>query len=453
MPDPSPRRSTPAVALLVILVLSLTGCTPFEAPHPPGEVTKAAEQSLVEIRAIAGLEEVTMDVSRLDSMVWGPALEDPEQWIVRFGASASLADTAEARRLAVDLDGELETLRDTVPAAATVVDDVSVPVYLDFDSHVAGSVGAADMVSAASALRSVPEVASVHVTTDPDAARVGIADARDWEAGIAGIRGAPGFGGAGLASVSVWTDRLGGTTGYATLTIDGASPSPALTGLMAHIFAMPAVTSIRFDAVPAVEPGVGTEPWRPRLAVGTQTWGSGQGVAALLAGLADTHPSDPRPAFRVSADDGSGEATGYVGLPPGSPQPDDALPPAVVELPPVDPVVAAARLERAHALVDELFTEADALAGIAGTRSIETVACADGRGEQVQARTLIPVFQIADFADPAFDAITASWVDRGYIRADRAMGRDYYAAETLEELSIRGTAEGIAITVLSACTA
>jgi len=458
VPDPSTRRAAPrrAAALLVILALSLTGCTPFEPPEPPEAVTKAAEQSLAEIRAIAGLDEVTMDVSRLDSMVWGPALEEPEQWIVRFAASVPLDDAVAAQGAATALDGELEALRETVPAAAAVVADQrgdAVPVYLDFDSRVAGSVDAADVVAAGSALRSVPEVESVHVSTDPDAARVEIADARHWEDGIAAIRGAPGFGAAGLTAVSVWTDRPTGSTGYATLTLDGTSPSAELVGVMSRVFAMPAVTSLRFDGVRPVAPGTEAEPWRPRLVVGTRTGTGVQPVAALLTGLAEARPAAPRPSYRVTAENGSGEAAGFVGLPPGSPEPHDALPPPTVELPPVDPVAAAAQLERAHALVDELFAEADALAGIAGTPSIETVACADGRGEQLQARTLIPVFQIADFADPAFDAITTAWVDRGYVYADRAMGLDFYAAGTLEQLTIRGTAEGISITVLSDCTA
>ena len=74
---------------------------------------------------------------------------------------------------------------------------------------------------------------------------------------------------------------------------------------------------------------------------------------------------------------------------------------------------------------------------------------------------VITIFEIADSADEAFEAITASWVADGYSATDRAMGRDFYSllgphedgAEyvELEVLSIRGTADGISILVQSKC--
>ena len=462
MPQPPTRRPLRGAALLVLVSLALTACSIFPEWDPPEAVEDAVEHTLAELRAVRGVERVEVAIEPYGASSGGPNPDDPDAWVARFSVDAPLGGASAARRLADAVDDALEELRETVPASAGLADDaegVATPVYLDFAAT--GSSSAAGTAAVALALRSVPAIDSASVSTLPDPPSVRVGSARDWERVVAGIRAAPGFGGPGLRAANVFTDSA---SGYATLTIDGASPAAGLPAALADVFAQPGVTELRFEGVRPVEAPDATLPWRPLLTVATSVQGGSAFLAEKLAAVPDAvpslaapdavpGPSAPRPGFEVTDDSGLHDPiAGYIGLPLGSPEPADALPAPSIEPPPIDPVAAAAVLEQARALVDELFAEADAAAGIAGTPVVEVVACDDGSGEQVRARTLIPIFQIADYADPAFDAIIAGWTDRGFHRADRAMGLDLYAADGLEQLSIRGTAEGISIAAVGVCT-
>lgn len=104
----------------------------------------------------------------------------------------------------------------------------------------------------------------------------------------------------------------------------------------------------------------------------------------------------------------------------------------------------------------ELFAMDDALEAY---RKLEA-------GELSGRAVVIPIFEIAESADAAFNAITSAWVDGGYCRSDRASVRDFYSADKspsegagsknaapgfLQQLSIRGRADGISMTLSSVC--
>lgn len=122
----------------------------------------------------------------------------------------------------------------------------------------------------------------------------------------------------------------------------------------------------------------------------------------------------------------------------------------------LDPAAAAARGESDRLAIEALLTDAGDTAGIQGAVSAAAEACASGAGQQAQASVVIPIFEIADSAQDAFDAIIAEWNANGFSRSDRAMGTDFYSADDSQavgahRLEIRGNTEGIRIAATGAC--
>ena len=180
-------------------------------------------------------------------------------------------------------------------------------------------------------------------------------------------------------------------------------------------------------------------------------------VATLTALDASVTQVDgvPRASFSVVTTDTGRTEAGYLGLPPGSAEPDDRFfstpNPAAGE--DFDPAAAADQLQRDRAVVTALLDAAGDAAGIRGPATVTIGPCATGANQQVQGSVIIPIFEIADSADDAFDAITTGWERQGIRKSDRAMGTDFYSAadDSLETLSIRGGTEGISITVATRC--
>lgn len=444
-----------AGAGVLLLALGLAGCTGF--PRPPAEVTAVVDDAAAMIRSTPGVASVTTDIRVRDYKDGGP-LSEVAAWsaLLTVQADASGLDT---RSLAASVaaDGQ-----DGYVSLTTVLQIPGEPgtadVQLQFSplpNGVLTSVEPEDMAEAALSLRDLPGISSVSVLQHGDPVSVTVASPAIWTDLAPAIRAIPGFGSGALSAVTLATQHDTGES--STLTFDPRSPAAELVPVLSELAAAKGVTSVSFDGVDTRKE---FSAWRPSLRVTVDTRSARGLVAARLTGLTDSDsPANglPRASFTASTGgvDASQDLRGYLGLPLGSAEPDDrmtglpgAVPPAAV-----DPAAAAARLELDRALVTALLDAAGDAAGIRGPASVTTETCVDGENEQVQGAVVIPIFEIADSADEAFDAITTEWEVEGYIRSDRAMGRDFWSVPdgSLDTLSIRGTAEGISIMVTAPC--
>jgi hypothetical protein len=177
----------------------------------------------------------------------------------------------------------------------------------------------------------------------------------------------------------------------------------------------------------------------------------------------------PRSSFEVTVypeDMARVTVDGFVGLPAGSPAPDDGRkppsPPAPAPLPPPPapetPDEQAARVANDQVAIAQLLDAAGDIAGIRGTPTIQTVACqAEGidSGLRVEGSVVIPVFKVAKTADAAYAAITDSWKAAGMSPAGGALGRLAFGTASttapVQQTTIRGTTEGLSITAQGRC--
>jgi hypothetical protein len=444
------------LALSFLATSALTGCSPFAAPEPPPVVTAAVDAALADFRGTVGVAEASGYASLIDSAWGGAALKDPDSWIARFeiAADPQMTDVA---GLAVDIDEILRAARSTLisaagldlpaagTAAAATLGFTSDPVALPVE----------DMVAAAIVLRELEGAEELSISTYPTPAQVRVAGAEHWTDAAAELRAIPGFGVGALRAVSLSTPLTddGINSG---VTIDAISPSPSLIAAFADLETTSGVRSASLDGVRAFDLVDEDGRWRPSMSLSTDTDAQGEDLAARLLALPDAVTAVagvPRTAFSISDKDMTFTASGFIGLPLGSAAPDDGVPTASVTStpPPVDPALAATRLEEGRARVASLLDEAGDHSGIRGVPSFETVVCADDLGAQISGSVVVPIFEIADSADDALASITEAWLRRGYEYTDRAMGTDAYAAHGFESLTIRGTAEGIRIMATANC--
>ncbi|MFT2815554.1 hypothetical protein [Leifsonia sp. A12D58] len=475
----------------------LMGCTAV-IPPPPLAVTAVVDHAVAMMQAIEGVASADSRISA-DVLRGGP-LSRAEAW------SASISIEVESNLLDLEavssgVEHEVAAANATVATCGTIripADAGGVQASLTFSSHdgyPAGPLTPAELAAAAMSLRGVEGVTDVQVADDSRPARVSVDSPREWPRVAAGVRAVPGFGDRALAAVTLDSSVSG-----SLLTLNAVSPHPRLIADLSALAMDPAIDVLAYSGASPSGNSSGLATWRPSLYVRVSADAAGQAaegstaaptarskakaaakadverITAMLVHLDDSQTAVegiPRASFTVSTDVAASSAEtaattieeeGYVGLPLGSAEPDDhivpANDPAALGIP-LEADAAAARLQSDQLLVEQLLNDAGDAAGIRGPSQVAIAACTSGAGEQVTGSVVIPIFEIADSADDAFDAITSSWVAEGYSATDRAMGRDFYSlvdphddgAEyvELELLSIRGTADGISIQVQSEC--
>ena len=460
-----------AVACAVVLTVAATmsGCSLLT--EPPPEVTAAIDTATEAIRQSAGVADVTADIRPVDLKDGGP-LTNPGAW------SATI--TVEAEASGVDVQALAESVGQN--AAIGIVSTralLRIPgEYGDADAQLTFTplphgnpviTEPDEMADAALALRELAGALSVTVFDHGDPAVVLVDSADRWAGLTQTLRALPGFGLNALSAVTLHTGEDGQASGASWLTIDAASPRTEFVRFLGELTGDGAVFSVSFTGI---DPRLDASAQRPALRVQVSTATQVGTIAGMLTALDDadtTVEGVPRASFEVATRTTDSDLTrdGYLGLPLGSAEPDDriagspdaapldSLDPAA-EAPPLDglePAAAADRLAGDRAVVSALLDAAGDAAGIRGPATVTTVPCGDGANEQVQGSVVIPIFEIADSADDAFDAITTAWELQGITKSDRAMGTDFYSAAdgSLDTLSIRGGTAGISITVTTPC--
>jgi hypothetical protein len=433
------------VAAIVALTVGLTGCSLM--PAAPQEMSAAVDEATETIRRLDGVASATSSISL---------------WNAEAGAWRAHI-TVEARDSDVDLRTLVTSVEQTssigvVPASAVVTIPGSHDVAetrVTFTALPSMTPRTSDEVAdAALALRTVAGVRSVSMSNDGEPSAVTVGSTASATRLTAAIRSLPGFGANALSAVRL--SAADDTADFA-VTFDTVSPSAALLGVLDDLRSEAGARSVTFSGVDAKDHSA---PWRPTLDIAAADAARAGVITARLTTLDDavtTATGVPRASFTVSAPGAStpSTTTGYLGLPPGSPEPDDLglSPPAGTSPGDPDAPMASTQLERDSALVTALLDAAGDTAGIRGPAVVAAVTCDNGTTEQVQGSVVIPIFEIADSADDAFEAIVSSWETQRFTRSDRAMGTDYYSAPdgSLDILSIRGTAAGISIVASTPC--
>ena len=450
------RRRALAGTVLLAVVTALSGCSLLTAP--PDEVSAAIDTATAAIRQSAGVAGVTSDLHPRDLKDGGP-LSDPGAWTatITVEADASGVDVgalAESvgRNAAIGIVSTTALLR--IPGENGAADAQLSFTPLPTGTNIITEPG--EMADAVLALRDLAGARSVAVSDHGDPAVV-TADADRWAGLAASVRALPDFGLNALSALTLHTEADGNERGAAWLTLDRTSPSLEFVRFVGELSTAEAVDSVLFTGID-VRRELAEQ--RPDLRVEVSAAAEVDTVAGLLRALdasQTTVDGVPRASFTVapSTGDPAGTETGYLGLPPGSAEPDDRFfstpnPAAGAEF---DPAAAADQLQRDSATVTALLDAAGDAAGIRGPATVTIGPCATGADQQVQGSVVIPIFEIADSADDAFDAITTSWERQGITKSDRAMGTDFYSAadDSLDTLSIRGGTEGISITVAARC--
>ena len=448
------RHRAVAGTVLLALVATLSGCSLLT--EPPEEVSAAIDTATEAIRQSAGVAGATSDLHPRDLKDGGP-LSNPGAWTATITVEAdesgvdvrALAESV-GRNAAIGIVSTTAVLR--IPgengAADAQINFTPLPAATNIITE------PSEMADAVLALRELAGARSVSVFDHGDPAVVR-ADADRWAGLTASVRALPDFGLNALSALTLHTETDGNERGAAWLTIDTASPTLEFVRFLGDLSADGAVDSVRFTGID-VRRELAAQ--RPDLRVEVSMAGEVDTVAGILTTLdasQTTVDGVPRASFTVATGDAARTETGYLGLPLGSAEPDDRFfstpnPAAVDEF---DPAAAADQLQRDRAVVTALLDAAGDAAGIRGPATVTIGPCATGSNQQVQGFVVIPIFEIADSADEAFDAITTGWERQGIRKSDRAMGRDFYSAAdgSLDTLSIKGGTEGISITVATRC--
>ncbi|WP_147305922.1 hypothetical protein [Subtercola boreus] len=373
---------------------------------------------------------------------------NPSIWLITAAVTAAPGTTA-AHNAADILRQGLATAGSVVRSfgVLTVTGDGYSDTTVEFDDQ-QDSRTVGKLVDTGLLLRTVPGVQAVAVS-DSALPSITIASPSRWSDTVRDLRAQPGFGSDALPSVTVITPgRAGSDALIGSVVVDRTVPDQVtLTGL-ATIANQTGVTSLVYDSA---RPRGSQAGWRPTLTITTTTTATRGDVAQQLTAF-DTQPAlavgTPRAIYTVNAETdeiGSG-ITGYLGLPEGTPEPDDLAP---LPEPPPDPEMLAATCAENEKLVRTLLDNGGDLAGIHGTPSIDTTNCATGTGTTVVGRVTIPIFDIADTADPAYNTIVASWNSQGYTSKDRAGPLELRTGGPLKLLAISGGPAGITITATS----
>jgi len=433
-------RTISASVTAAAVACGLSSC--FYRPPPEG-----AEASLVEladrIEAVDGVASVEARLQQRD------AKDDPSTWDAVVDVVADDPDLAVAGR--VD-----DAVGDGVTGAVLGIDLVVpgapglAPVTVDPSS--------AGRVELAGALRVESALASIDTTRYAFSAVV--APGRTFSDAGAAVQ--PHLGAEGLARITLdagdpaFVLRLGdGATATAvtsTVSLTPESPAPTMLATIDAVLALDAVTELAFV------PGQAVSGTRPSLRVSTS---DPDAAVAALRGAVDVQAdagAARRTEFSVTAPRATVGLTGWVGLPPGAPEPEDAPPAApgqVGEDPYVNPGPLADLPEQEAAV--RAYVEASVAAtGVPAEVDVERSLCETEAGTRVTGSVLVPVFTVLDDAQGPFDAVVDGWSADGFRRTDRAMGRDSWTAppgraDGIESASIRGTAEGLSFVVQTGC--
>ena len=454
-------RCVVAGLLLAASMFVLAGCTWFD---PPKEVTAEAEVLAEKIGEITGITAVDVDV-------WGRDFKDhPNDWIFVFSITAADAGSLDSvapavRKIANRASVYAVTVALEVPAARSIA-----PVVLrNLDETT---------VQAAAALRALPEVAAVDIGSSYPGTTVDKSPGATLAETAASLRTVPGFGAdaslSGVDPIHSITIQWEGSRqdSLHAVEIGVSGPSVPVLNTLEHLGADSSVNQIN-----ALEGEMwGLPPERPAIEVEMDRPADGVPVLAGTADPAAEAGIRPRTAFRVSTGTmgttPSAEPDGYVGLPLGADEPLDLPSPpvlpdpttadqALVDFPPdewvpsTDPAVLA-RLDTLTAEVENLLHNAGALAGVTADFTTNVGPCEwPDVGTHITAYVVLPVFEVADSADDAFASIVGDWERSGLARSDRALGLDIYsnplADAVIAMATIRGTSEGINISVTSQC--
>ena len=470
-------RSRAAAALAALLELAASGCS-FLIPPPPDYITTAVDSAVADIRGTDGVASVTSSVSPYDLKDGGP-LSNAEAWM----ATISVAAKQDATDLPVLADAVADSIGDVRGTGAKVdarlelwVGEraVATTLTLSVSGDRSGATPAGQLVGTAEQLASIEDVSSLQLGSPYLGTQIFAGASVDVPAVAASVRQLPAFGTGDLASVIVDGGSGGARPRGMRVTMDAASPSPELLTFMADLAGQPGVTSVDFNGVQGPSQFSSETGWRPALGVTVDDEASQASVVAQLEvfaepqGLDDTLPRASFVVTRYTEQAGASAVDGFLGLPVGSADPGDGRTPLP---PPADPSAAptpsptpetpeelAARMAADQVVVAQFLDAAGDLAGIRGTSTIQTSACETNgvpTGRQVRGSVTIPIFDVADTADEAYADITSSWTNAGFGPGDMAMGREYFMATSpssvVQQASIRGTAEGLSISVEGRC--
>ena len=457
-------RRTLALALVAASTIALSACTWFA---PPKEVSAEGDAIAETLRAIDGVAEVDVDVSSRD------AKDHPNDWIFHFDVTARNSDGLGS----VPLEIRTAVARATVYGVDVVLD---VPAALGVAAVTLLSVDES-AVTAAARLRTLPEVESAQVGGWPGTLVDKRPSASLSETGAA-IRAVEGFGGADtltgedpLLSVTIGWDGAAADARH-SVEIAASGPSDPVLDALALLG-----DDTSIDRIYATEAqgwsSLGDQAWgRPTIELSAHNPSTTIELLTSTADPAAVPGLRPHTAFGIRVDTGT-EFLGYVGLPPGSPDPDDVpdppepdgavddsgeqpeagVPAAQAEewVPSTDPA-ALALLDQRTTEVIAFIENTQAIAGVSAEFATGVGPCVStGQKSSVSASFVLPIFQIADSADAAFAAIVSDWKRSGLGYSDRALGLDIYsnprADAAIAGATIRGTSEGISISVTSAC--
>lgn len=412
------QRAVRVLAVVAALALGLSGCSLF--PSPPDGLIAAADAYAAEVRALPGVSDAEARVTSVDPK------DKPDEWRVNLDVTATSADG-------------LESVADGVwsiqPPAGAVAD-----VTLRFpEASGMAPVSLGDPSSAvadrARTLRVLPFVESVAISGTEVSLQ--LADGTRLDDAAAAIRASD-----VLASDPYDSVRLGYATDRVTVDISLAGPSAAVVSQIEVLVGDPGV-----QRVSSVEPTRRLP--RPQISVQTS---DPAGVSSGLAGVrGDGVDGRPRTAFMVAGSTSS--VAGFVGLPIGSAEPDD-LPLALEGRDPTPTAVLAAHLAADTAALGSFLVDTIEASGAPGAPETYVVPCAEPGLSRVEGYLLAHVFEVAETAYPAYDAITAVWEAGGFDHTDQATGTSIYTSTVTRgvvQASIVGTTEGIQITAFTAC--
>jgi len=411
MPRRQPVRALGAASVVACLLLALTACTDDVPPAGAQEELDGLRARVAAVEGVASVE-AGMEAPRGYAGTWAGS-------VVATAASADL---------------------DSAARVAAAAGEAPYPGWIDLavvlpagDGVSAVSVDPRDpgLVALAGTLRASP--LAVAVSLAPGGGGVVLAPGVTIATAAEGLRPLIGEGRLRLSR-----DRTG-------VELTATEPGPALLGALDALDADPRVTSLASTAQ-----GIGGDRATVRVSSADPA-----GVATALAATPDEAAdarTARRTAFSASAAHGEDATEGWLGLPLGSPEPDDwsALTPPDNQLAaPVDVTAEAAQIAA--------FLEASVAAtGVPAEVTTTSRQCLDEPGTQAQASALVPVFTVMDDAREPFAAVIRTWTDAGLGQVDRAMGLDLWAPVDggpagLAGASIRGTADGLSLTATSVC--
>jgi hypothetical protein len=469
-------RTVAASALGAFLALATSGCS-FLAPPPPGSVSDAVKQTVAELRGTAGVASVTTTVSPYDFKDGGP-LSNPGAWLASITIEAK-PDAADLPVLADAAADSIDELAGTVPVTARLELSVGARAVftrltLPVEGGAGGATPAGQLVGTAEQLASIDSVASIFLGSPYDETAITTDAAVDVPAVASSVRQLPNFGSGDLAVVTVSASSPDTAPISSGVTMDAASPSPALLTFFERLAGQAGVASVNFNGVQGPDELNSAEGWRPTLEVRVDDEPTEASVVAELEAFAEPQAMDddvPRAGFLVThftEQRGTTAVGGFIGLPTGSADPGDGLnpvPPAGPSASPTSPPAPEtpeeqdARLAADQVVVAEFLDAAGDLAGIRGTSTIQTMVCeANGvpTGRQVTGSVVIPIFEVADSGEGAYADITSSWAKAGLGSGEKAMGREYFMATSksavVQRASIRVKEEGVSLIVEGRCS-